>query len=84
MQVIIIGRESPECDDLEANVLEALKKLDITDATIEHVEDIREEIEVFGVTKTPALVVEGTLVTEGEVPTAMEIVRMIEDAEYKA
>jgi protein-disulfide isomerase len=84
MQVIIIGRESPECDDMEAHVLEALKKLGIEDATIEHVEDIREEIEVFGVTKTPALVVEGTLVTEGEVPTAMEIVRMIEDAEYTA
>lgn len=84
MQIIIIGRESPECDDMDAHVREALETLGVSDAEIEHVEDIREEIQVFGVTKTPALVVDGVLVTEGEVPDAQEIVRMIEDAEYTA
>jgi small redox-active disulfide protein 2 len=81
-QVIILGRECPECDQMEANVREALDRLGVTGAAIEHVDDIREQLEIFGVDKVPALVVDGTLVTQGEVPTVDEIVRMIEDEEY--
>ena len=81
-QVIIVGRECPDCDEVEKNVREALKRLGDTDVEIEHVDDIREQLELFGITKTPALIVDGTIVTEGEVPTVDQVVRMIEDAEY--
>jgi small redox-active disulfide protein 2 len=84
MQIIILGEECPECDEMEARVRDALGNLGVTDATIEHVYDIREMIETFSVTKTPALVVDGTLVTEGEVPSVEAIMRMIEDEEYMA
>ena len=84
MQIIILGREDPECDELEARVRDALGNLNITDAAIEHVEDIREELEVFGTARTPALIVDGTLVVEGEVPTVEAIMRMIQDEEYLA
>ncbi len=83
MQIIILGEECPECSDLEARVREALALLGKT-AEIEHVYDVREELELFGVDKVPALIVDGTLVTQGEVPTVEAIVRMIEDAEYIA
>ena len=83
-QIIILGREDPDCDEMEARVRDALGNLGITDAPIERVEDIREEIETFGVTRTPALVIDGTLVVQGEVPTVEAIMRMIEGEEYLA
>lgn len=85
MQVIILGRECPECDQMEANVRAALDRLAVTDATIEHVDDIRQQVEVFGVEKVPALVVNGTLVADdGDVPDVDTLVRMIEDEEWEA
>lgn len=81
-QIIILGQECPECDELDARVREALGRLGVGDVPIEHVEDIREELQVFGTAKMPALIIDGTLVTEGEVPTVEAIVRMIEDEEY--
>ncbi|HEY3318484.1 MAG TPA: thioredoxin family protein [Coriobacteriia bacterium] len=83
MHIIILGEECPECDEIEARVREALARLGKT-AEIEHVYDIREELQTFGVDRVPALVVDGTLVTQGEVPAVDAIVRMIEDAEYIA
>ena len=83
-QIIILGREDPECDELEARVRDALGLLGVSDVPIEHVEDIREELQVFGTAKTPALIIDGTLVTEGDIPTVDALVRMIEDEEYLA
>jgi hypothetical protein len=84
LQIIILGQEDPECDEMEARVRDALGNLGIEDFTIEHVTDIREELEVFDTAMTPALIIDGTLVTQGEVPTVEAIVRMIEDEEYLA
>lgn len=84
MQIIILGRECPECDMLDQNVRQAVTLLGIEDAEIEHIDDIRQEVEVFGVEKVPALVVDGTIVMQGDNPTVDDIVRMIEDAEYIA
>lgn len=83
MQIIILGEECPECHQMEANVREALKRLDMT-ADIEHVYDIREMLETYGMDEAPALVVNGTLVHSGDVPDVDSIVRMIQDEEWLA
>jgi hypothetical protein len=83
-QIIILGREDPECDEMEARVRDALGNLGVKGVPIEHVQDIREELEVFGTAKTPALIIDGTLVVEGEVPTVEALMRMISDEEYTA
>jgi hypothetical protein len=85
VQIIIVGRECPECDQLHTNVCKALELLGWEDrASFEHVDDIREQLELFGVEKVPALVVDGTLVSEGDIPTPEELVRMLEDREWIA
>ena len=83
MHIIILGEQCPECDEIEKRVRAALAVVGTT-AEIEHVYDVREELEVFGVDRVPALVIDGILVTQGEVPDVDGIVRMIEDAEYSA
>ena len=85
MRIVILGEECPECDELEEHVRLALDRLGIKDAEIEHVWDVREEIETYGVDKIPGLVVNGTVVLRGgHVPDVDTLVRMIEDEEWEA
>ena len=85
MQVIILGDECPDCDELEEHVRLALDRLGIKDAEIERVWDIRQEMEEFGIEKVPALIIDGTLVLRGgHVPPVETLVRMIEDREWEA
>lgn len=68
--VKVLGSGCKKCHALEANVVEALKELGIND-TIDHVTDFA-QIAAYGVMSTPALVVDGKVVSFGKVLTKDE------------
>jgi len=71
MKIQILGSGCPKCRQTEANAREAVKNLGI-DVIIEKVTDINKIID-FGVTVTPALVVDGKVRFSGRIPSVEEI-----------
>ena len=78
MKVHILGKGCPKCRKLEANAKKAIDELGI-DVELEHVHDIN-EITKFGVMLTPALVIDGTVKTVGEVTTTKKIKELLQQA----
>lgn len=76
--VKILGGGCAKCNQLEAATVEALTELGM-DANIEHVRDF-EKIAAYGVMTTPALVVDGRVVSSGKVLKKAEIVRILKEA----
>jgi small redox-active disulfide protein 2 len=72
----VLGSGCAKCHQLEANVKEALEQLGI-DTTIEHVTDFS-QIAAYGVMTTPALVVDGKVVSYGKVLKVEEAVKLLE------
>ncbi len=73
MKVIeVLGPGCANCQKLEANVREAVAQAGI-EAEIRHVTDYG-EIASRGVMNTPGLVIDGTVVSTGKVPTPWTIV----------
>lgn len=75
MKIEILGVGCPKCKQLTANAEAALKKLNIC-AEISKVTDINKIIE-YGVMMTPALAVDGTVVSAGKVLSKDEIKEII-------
>jgi small redox-active disulfide protein 2 len=71
MKIIIAGPGCPKCHATEKNVREACSQMKIL-AEITHVTDVR-EIGKLGVMLTPALVIEGKVVSSGRVPEVDEV-----------
>jgi small redox-active disulfide protein 2 len=72
MKVIeVLGPGCANCQKLEANVREAVAQAGI-EAEIRHVTDYG-EIASRGVMNTPGLVIDGTVVSTGKVPTPWTI-----------
>lgn len=72
----VLGSGCKKCNALEANVEEALKELGMDDI-IEHVTDFA-QIAAYGVMSTPALVVDGKVVSYGKVLTKDEAKAILE------
>ncbi|HKV09213.1 MAG TPA: thioredoxin family protein [Thermoanaerobaculia bacterium] len=75
MDIKVLGMGCPSCRRLEANVAEALAGLNV-DARVEKVTDLK-AILGYGVSTTPALVVDGRVVLAGQVPAAEQIRAML-------
>ena len=75
MKIEILGVGCPKCKLLTANVEAAVKELNIG-AEISKVEDIGKIIE-YGVMTTPALVVDGAVVSAGKVLSKDEIKKIL-------
>lgn len=75
MDIKILGSGCKSCHKLEANTKEALANLDII-VEIEKVTDFK-DIMAYGVMKTPALVVDGKVITTGYVAKTKEIVKLL-------
>ncbi len=75
-KIQILGTGCPKCKQLTANVTEAVSKLGI-EAEIEKVTDIN-QITAFGVMMTPALVVDGKIVSAGKLLSVEEIILLLE------
>lgn len=73
--VKVLGSGCPKCNALERAAVEALEELGM-DTTIEHVTDFA-KIASYGVMSTPALVVDGKVVSYGKVLNTEEVYNLI-------
>lgn len=76
MDIKILGGGCANCRALEAMAKEAVADLGLT-ATVEEVTDYA-AIASYGVMRTPALVIDGTVFLSGRVPQKDEVRRIIE------
>lgn len=76
--VKVLGGGCAKCNQLEAATVEALGELGM-DTTIEHVRDFS-VIATYGVMSTPALVVDGKVVSYGKVLKKEEVVTILQQA----
>lgn len=74
--VKVLGSGCAKCNELEANVKKALEQLGMNTA-IEHVTDFS-VIAAYGVMTTPALVVDGKVVSYGKVLKVEEAVKILQ------
>jgi len=75
MKIEILGVGCPKCKQLTANADAAIKELNIT-AEIFKITDI-DKIIGYGVMMTPALAIDGTVVSAGKVLSKDEIKKII-------
>ncbi|WP_319371930.1 thioredoxin family protein [uncultured Ilyobacter sp.] len=75
MDIKILGTGCKKCNDLTNNVKEALAGASV-DASIEKVEDFKDIIG-YGVMSTPAVVIDGKVVSTGRVLSVDEIKELI-------
>ncbi|MDP4153571.1 MAG: thioredoxin family protein [Bacillota bacterium] len=74
--VKILGSGCKKCNELEANTKEALKQLGM-DTDIDHVTDFA-KIAAYGVMTTPALVIDGKVVSYGKVLKNDEVITILQ------
>jgi len=74
--VKVLGSGCAKCNQLEVATLEALKELGM-DTNIDHVTDFT-QIAAYGVMTTPALVVDGKVVSFGKVLKKDEVVKILQ------
>jgi small redox-active disulfide protein 2 len=74
-KIQILGTGCPKCNMLKANAETAIKELGI-DAEIEKISDIK-EIMNFGVMSTPAIAIDGKVISAGKVLKPEEIKKYI-------
>ncbi len=72
----ILGGGCTKCDQLEIATMEALTELGM-DTMIEHIRDF-EKIAAFGVMTTPALVIDGKVVSYGKVLKKEEVIEILQ------
>lgn len=72
----ILGSGCAKCNQLEAATREALEQLEM-DTTIDHITDFP-QIAAYGVMTTPALVVDGKVVSYGKVLKVDEVVKILQ------
>lgn len=79
MKIEVLGSGCPRCHTLEKHAREAVKQLGI-DAEVEHIVDLQHSVKRMQEVRamsTPALVVDGKLVSQGKVPAVPELVQML-------
>ncbi len=76
--VKVLGSGCAKCNQLEVATVDALKELGM-DTAIDHVRDFA-EIAAYGVMTTPALVVDGKVVSFGKVLKKDEVVKILQKA----
>jgi small redox-active disulfide protein 2 len=74
--VKILGSGCAKCNQLEAATKSALQQLGM-DTTVDHVTDFS-QIAAYGVMTTPALVVDGKVVSYGKVLNAENVVKILQ------
>lgn len=78
-RVKILGSGCAKCNQLEASTVEALTKLGM-DTSVDHVTDFA-EIAAYGVMTTPALVVDGKVLSYGKVLKTEEVVELLQKSD---
>jgi len=75
VRIEILGGGCANCKRLEENARAAVKKAG-KEAEFIKVTDFK-EISAYGVMRTPALVIDGKLMTQGRIPSVDEIIKML-------
>jgi small redox-active disulfide protein 2 len=75
MEIKVLGVGCPRCQALEKTVINSLAELDIT-AEVSKVTDIN-DILLYGILHTPALVIDEKVVVSGRVPSIAEVKELI-------
>ena len=79
MKIEILGSGCKRCDQLYENTQNAVSKVKSSaDIKVEKIADVN-YFAKMGVFMTPGLVIDGQVITTGKVPSANEIVNMIEE-----
>ena len=78
MEIKILGPGCYKCDALEKHVKEVVGELQL-DATIDHVKDMKQILE-YPILRTPGLVINGEVVSAGQVPSKAEVTKLIVNA----
>lgn len=76
IRIQILGTGCPKCKTLTANAQQAAKEVGI-EIEIEKIQDINSIIS-FGVMSTPALVIDGTVLSSGKVLSTESIKQMLQ------
>ncbi|MEA4986494.1 MAG: thioredoxin family protein [Anaerovorax sp.] len=79
ISIKVLGSGCAKCNQLEQNTKEALKQLGM-DVEIEHVTDFS-KIAAYGVMSTPALVVNGQVVSYGKILKQDEVIEILKKVE---
>jgi len=77
MKISVLGMGCPSCKRLEENVKKAVAELKLK-ATVAKVTNI-EKIMEYGVTSSPALVIDNEVVLTGRVPNVSELKEILGD-----
>jgi small redox-active disulfide protein 2 len=77
MEIKILGKGCPRCNELEKRTINALAELNVG-ADVQKVKDIK-EITKHGVLTTPGLVINNTVKSSGRLPSPKEIKNWIRD-----
>jgi small redox-active disulfide protein 2 len=75
MKIQVCGPGCPRCQTTEKNVVNACAELNLA-ADISHITDIK-EFAKLGVRFTPAVIVDGTILSSGKVPSVEELKAML-------
>jgi small redox-active disulfide protein 2 len=81
LEIKVLGEGCPRCDKLEKDMMEVLSEMNLP-ADLEHVRDIQ-EIAKFKVMGTPALVINGDVVSKGKVPSKKQLKKWLKNASQK-
>lgn len=77
MTIEVLGTGCSSCKTLEARVNKVITETGST-ATVKKVEDMK-EIMSYGVMSTPALVIDGEVVSAGKTPSVKELRSLVTD-----
>jgi small redox-active disulfide protein 2 len=79
MKIEILGTGCQRCDQLYQNTLSAVSKIRLaSEIAVEKIGDVN-YFTKMGVFMTPGLLIDGQVVSTGKVPSANEIMAMIEE-----
>lgn len=76
----VLGTGCAKCRALENSVMEALQELELPEE-VDHVSDFS-EIASYGVMSTPALVIDGNVVSFGKVLHKDEVINLLKEAGF--
>ncbi len=77
MKIQVVGSGCPRCQTTEQNVFNACAELDLA-ADITHVRDLQ-EFAKLGVMMTPAVVVDGKIISQGKIPAVPELKKILSE-----
>ena len=76
LEILVLGQGCTQCDALERLVMAVMTELQLTDAVLEHVTDIK-AIAKTGVMGVPALMVAGQVKSVGSVPSKSQLIQWL-------